>query len=247
MPPILLTNDDGFDAKGLSALASALRPLGDVAISAPDGERSASGAGLTLGSPLRAKPRGELAWAVSGQPVDCVYLAVNGLLPRLPDLLVSGINRGPNLADDVHYSGTVAGAMEGASHGIPSMAVSLAWLSGPEDYSQAAKVAAGLAQEILQKGLPPRVFLNVNVPNLPEVSQGYRWTQLGIREYGRSIESKQDPRGKPYYWIGGHLKHESLPGSDCDAIAAGEVSITPITLDWTARDCLALYRQKGTL
>lgn len=247
MPLILVTNDDGFDAPGITALVSALRAIGDVAIAAPDGERSASGAALTLGEPLRAKPRGDLAWAISGTPVDCVYLAVNGLLDRRPDMLVSGINRGPNLADDVHYSGTVAGAMEGASNGLPSMAVSLAWLGGPADYSGAAQVAVEMAQQILQKGLPPRVFLNVNVPNVCAIPSERRWTQLGLREYGRSIVKSRDPRGKPYYWIGGHLAHEPVPGSDCDAIEEGVVSITPITLDWTARDMCAAGRQKGWL
>ncbi len=231
---ILVTNDDGFHAPGIKALAAALEALGDVAVVAPDREQSGVARMITLGRPLRARPRGHLRWTVDGSPTDCCYLALHELLPRAPDLVVSGINRGPNLADDVTYSGTVAGAMEGALLGFKSFAISLdGW--PPKHYEPAAEVAVRVAEVMLSRDWPRRSMLNVNVPDTQGAPvSGFRWTRGGLRDYGHKVTVRHDPRGRPYYWLGGdRLGHHPLDGSDCDAIDQGLVAITPIDLDLT--------------
>ncbi|MFN3197755.1 MAG: 5'/3'-nucleotidase SurE [Bradymonadia bacterium] len=236
---ILVTNDDGIEARGIHALAQALTHIGDVMVVAPDRDRSGIGHAISLDTPLRARsrsPKGKEAarWAVDGTPTDCVYLGLYQLLPRKPDLVVSGINHGPNLADDVLYSGTVGGAMEGAHAGISSMAVSLA-AHRPKDFAPAAEFAVAVAQMVLQRGLAPRTLLNVNVPDTDgaPVAQ-YRWTRAGIRDYGPTVTEATDPRHRPYYWIGADfLGFHGKPGSDCDAVEEGLATITPLTLDLT--------------
>lgn len=233
-PIILVSNDDGIDAPGLAALADALQGLGRVVVVAPDRERSGVARGISLGHPLRLSRRAEDWYTVDGTPTDCVYLAVHRLLDRPPALVVSGINRGPNLADDVTYSGTVAAAMEATLVGIPAVAVSLDG-EEPLDYRPAAAFARAVAEWVVANGLPARALLNVNVPD----TQGapvteFSWTRAGRRDYGHRVTTREDPRGRPYHWIGGRfLGFAPLEGSDCDAVAAGRAAITPINLDLT--------------
>lgn len=239
-PLILVTNDDGFYASGISALASALESLGDIAVVAPDREQSGVARMISLGRPLRARPRGVLRWTVDGSPTDCVYLAVHNLLPRPPALVVSGINRGPNLADDVTYSGTVAGAMEAALLGLPAFAISLDG-GAPFDYGPAAAFAVHVARFMLGRAWAARTMLNVNVPDTAGAPvEGFRWTCGGRRDYGHIVTARDDPRGRAYYWLGGNrLGFQPVEGSDCDAVDAGVAAITPLNLDLTHQALLA--------
>lgn len=245
-PHILITNDDGLDAPGIGALAAALACLGPVTVVAPDRERSGVARAISLGRPLRMKDRGDGRWAVDGTPTDCVYLAVHALLDTRPDLVVSGINRGPNLADDVTYSGTVAGAMEGALLGIPSFAISLDG-EAPLDYRPAAQFAVAVARLMLEEPMPARALLNVNVPDTKGAPvTGFRWTTAGHRDYGHRVTTRDDPRGRPYHWIGGRfLSYEPVEGSDCDAVAEGLAAITPLNLDLTHHALLARLSSRG--
>lgn len=232
---ILVTNDDGVYSPGIQMLAKRLRELDTVAIVAPDRERSAAGHSMTLHRPLLIEELKEaVMFSVNGTPTDCVNIAVKGLLKETPRLVVSGINKGPNLGDDVTYSGTVAGAIEGLLLGIPSFAISLA---AREDFrfAEAAEVALRTAQRIFDQGLPAGTLLNVNVPNLPlEDMQGTRITRLGKRIYHQMTVERVDPRGKKYYWIGGgEPDWEREEGTDLDAIDRKFVSITPLHLDMT--------------
>ncbi len=240
---ILVTNDDGIHSKGIKALSDALKELGDVYVVAPDRERSAAGHSLTIHHPLRVEELSENRFSVDGTPTDCVNLAVNGLLPVRPDLVVSGINKGGNLGDDITYSGTVSAAMEGTLLGIPSVAVSLAtkrdFIFGP-----AARFARKVAAYILDHGIPSDTLLNVNVPNLPEEEiKGYRVTRQGKRVYGDAAVEKVDPRGRKYYWIGGDdLGFEHVEDSDFQAVFDGYISITPLHLDLTNYRSMELIR-----
>ncbi|MBD3367883.1 MAG: 5'/3'-nucleotidase SurE [Candidatus Eisenbacteria bacterium] len=239
---ILVSNDDGITAPGIAALESALIGLGEVFVIAPDRERSASSHSLTIDVPLRAVPVRERAFAVKGTPTDCVLLAVENLLPTRPDLVVSGINRGPNMGNDVTYSGTVAAAIEGTILGIPSMAVSLDHnKAGTYDYTAAGTASRALAAAVLERGLPEGTLLNVNVPNVPaEQVKAPRPTRLGSQVYEDSIVEKTDPRGKSYYWIGGQSSRRSCDsGTDFAVVAEGHVSVTPIQLDMTDFETLA--------
>lgn len=248
---ILVTNDDGVTAPGLLALAQALRPLGNVSVLAPDHNWSASGHVKTLHRPLRVKETtladGTPALATDGAPSDCVALAVLGLLPPV-HLVVSGINPNANLGHDITYSGTVTAAMEGAIWGIPSLAVSLEIpekAPRPVDYSAAAAIAARIASQRLQQvELPADILLNINIPCLPENEiKGCQVTRTGLRIYRDELVRREDPRGKPYYWIGGAAPTGlPEPGTDIGAIASGYVSITPIQLDLTAHACLESLR-----
>ena len=234
-PLILVANDDGIHSEGIAALADAVRHLGEVVVVAPDREQSACSHSLTLHRPLRVHPRGPARWAVDGTPTDCVNLAVSGILPRRPNLVLSGINTGANLGDDVTYSGTVSAAMEGTLLGIPSIAVSLI---GQHDfvYDDAAAFAARLASWVLTSGLPADTLLNVNVPQLAnrERPRGVALTRMGRRRYGDAIVEKVDPRGKKYYWIGAaELDFEDVEGTDYVAVRDGYISVTPIHLDLT--------------
>jgi 5'-nucleotidase len=213
-------------------LASALAPIGTVYVVAPDRERSASSHSLTLHRPLRVSQLGPRVYAIDGTPTDCISLAVHKLLPRKPDLIVSGINRGCNLGEDVTYSGTVSAAMEGTLLGIPSMAVSLA-AKNKFNFTAASAVALQLAKKILKEGLPKDTLLNVNVPSVRRL-KGYRITTQGKRYFGDVVVEKLDPRGNKYYWIGGEVdRWEGGPGCDFYAIEKSYISVTPLHLDLT--------------
>jgi 5'-nucleotidase len=237
MTRILVTNDDGVRSEGIVALARALEPLGEVTIVAPHAEASAIGHALTLRRPLRLETVAERTYAVDGTPTDCVNIAVTKVLAGVPDLVVSGINKGYNLGDDVTYSGTVAGALEGALLGIPSIAVSLERSRGTFDFSQSASAAATIAAAVLQNGLPARTFLNVNVPR--QRAKGVRITVQARRNHVTSIAEKLDPREQPYFWIEeGQSDWESNERSDYAAVKAGYISVTPLHPDLTDYDAL---------
>ena len=230
-PVILVTNDDGIHAAGLSALAEALVPLGEVYVVAPDREQSAVGHALTLHRPLRVDRAGERRFSVNGTPSDCVNLGVLGLLPEPPVLVVSGINHGSNLGDDVTYSGTVSAAMEGTLLGVPSVAFSLAE-GDAGGFESARRIAELVAARVLVEGLPAKTLLNVNVPR-GEV-RGIRMTRLGHRVYREKVVEEVDPRGRPYYWVGaGPPEWEQDDASDIAAVDAGCASVTPLHLDLT--------------
>lgn len=231
MPVILVTNDDGIRAAGIRALAEALDELGEVQVVAPDREQSAVGHALTLHRPVRVEQVDERWLAVNGTPSDCVNLAVLGLLPEPPALLVSGINHGSNLGDDVTYSGTVAAAMEGALLGVPSMAISQVEPDAG-GFEAAAEVARLVAARVLVEGLPRQTLLNVNVP--PGRPAGIRVTRLGRRVYRDKAVRDVDPRGRPYYWIGaGAPEWDEDEDSDIAAIRNGFATVTPVHLDLT--------------
>jgi 5'-nucleotidase len=238
MPRILVTNDDGVRSDGILALARALEGIGEVTIVAPLAEASAIGHALTLRRPLRLESVGERTYGVDGTPTDCVNVAVTKVLSSMPDLVVSGINKGYNLGDDVTYSGTVAGALEGALLGIPSVAVSLERTRGTFDFSQAAAAAEAVASAVLQNGLPARTFLNVNVPR--QKSRGFKITVQARRNHVTSVAEKIDPRHQPYFWIEeGQSDWESNERSDYAAVKAGYVSVTPLHPDLTDYDALS--------
>jgi len=231
---ILVTNDDGIHADGLRALIQALKPLGNVTVVAPDREQSAASHALTLHRPLRIKTIEENVLSVDGTPTDCVLLGVHGFLKRRPDLVVSGINHGPNMGNDTAYSGTVAAAMEGTFLGIPSVAVSLAtW--GEADFGAAGEVTQELVRSFLAHRMRPGLCINVNIPPIGRGEmKGVRVTRLGKRVFRDVIVEKTDPRGKLYYWIGGEepiWEEDDL--SDFSAVGAGYVSVTPLLLELT--------------
>lgn len=239
-PLILVTNDDGVHAPGIQALAAALRPLGEVHVVAPDREVSACAQSLTLKHPLRAERIGTNVHSVDGTPADCVNLAIVKLLPRRPDLVVSGINRGANLGEDIFYSGTVGGAREGTFFGIPSLAFSLAARS-EMDFGPAAEFARTLSTKVLEKGLPERTLLNVNVP--PGPLTGVAITVQGRREHEGTILEGLDPRRRTYYWIEeGRDRWVSDDVSDIFAVRKGLVSVTPLQSDTTHHAVLAAFR-----
>lgn len=240
LPLILVTNDDGVHSPGIRALATALGALGEVHIVAPDREVSACSQSLTLKHPLRAENIEERVHAVDGTPADCVNLALVKLLPRRPELVVSGINRGANLGEDVFYSGTVGGAREGTFFGVPSFAVSLA-ARAETDFGPAAEFATRLAKLVLEKGLPERTLLNVNVP--PGSFAGAAITIQGRREHEGTILEGLDPRRRTYYWIEeGRDRWVSDEMSDIAAIRRGLISITPLHTDTTHHAVLAAFR-----
>jgi 5'-nucleotidase len=238
MVRILVTNDDGYRSEGVKVLADALGSLGAVTIVAPIEEASAIGHALTLRRPLRLDAAGEHVFAVDGTPTDCVNLAIAQVFKGLPDLVVSGINKGWNLGDDVTYSGTVAGALEGALLGVPAIAVSLRATRGPYDFSYAARAAARMAEAILRQPLPPRTFLNMNVPK--GQPKGFRVTVQAKRNHLTSIAERQDPKGRAYYWIEeGQNEWEPHDRSDYQAVRDGFISVTPLHPDLTAYHALA--------
>lgn len=240
-PLILVTNDDGYEAKGIAVLVEALASLGEVWMVAPDRERSGVSHAITLTRPLRVREAGARRFVADGTPTDCVFLGVHALMPRKPDLVVSGINHGPNLGDDVTYSGTVAGAMEGTIMGVPSVAVSLA-ARPPMVFEPAAAFAVAVCRHVLAHGLPARSLLNVNVPDTQgRPVEAFRWSRGGLRDYGHQVIVQQDPRGRPMYWIGSDIKHHALESGDCDAVAEGLATITPIHLDMTHFPLLAAW------
>ena len=241
MPRILVTNDDGISSKGLSNLAEALARVGDVVIVAPSTEQSASAHSLTLTRPLRVRKHGNDEYTVDGTPTDCVTRAMTKILEgRLPNIGVSGINYGPNLGDDVTYSGTVAGALEASVFGLPGIAFSLATRSH-FDFSYAAAFAADLVLNVIETGLPEGTILNVNVP--PGPTMGARLTHQGIKVAQSEIVEGLDPRGRPYYWIGEQtISWKEDEGSDHAAVAKGLVSITPLRTDMTDYRALETLR-----
>ena len=241
---ILVTNDDGVRAPGIRALAEALRGIGEVVVVAPDRERSAVGHALTLHHPLRATEIRPAVFAVDGTPTDCVNLGIHTLLGSRPDLVVSGINCGANMGDDITYSGTVSAAMEATLMGIPALAISLVTLSRGENYTAAAAFAARLVRIVSERGLPRDTLLNVNVPDLPQDELGSAVvTTQGKRDYEGKIITKTDPRGRNYYWIGnGEMQFRDLEGTDYHAVKRGLISITPLHLDLTNYDTLAMLK-----
>jgi 5'-nucleotidase len=239
---ILLTNDDGYQSAGLKAAADALGRLGEVTIVAPVIEASAIGHALTLRRPLRLERVGERVFAVDGTPTDCVNVAITHVLHGLPDLVVSGINKGWNLGDDVTYSGTVAGALEAALLGIAGMAVSLKATSGEYDFGPSARAAATLGEAILRRPLPVRTFLNVNVPR--GIPKGYRVTVQARRNHVTSVAERHDPKGRPYYWIEeGQDEWQPHDRSDYQAVCDGYVSVTPLHPDLTAYQALTAVEE----
>jgi len=237
---ILISNDDGYHADGIKALARGLKKLGRVVIVAPQWEQSGTSHSLTLYRPLRTKKIAPDVFAVSGTPTDAVMIAVNCILKRKPDILISGINHGPNMGDDVTYSGTVAAAMEGTILEIPSIAVSLAISNGGEPittkrFMKAANFTSRLTKAVLKNGLPKSTLLNVNVPDSPACDgRRYQITHLGKREYRDVITEKIDPRGEPYFWIAGHyIITDKGPETDYGAIQNHQISVTPLDVDLT--------------
>ena len=246
---ILITNDDGILAEGLTALRRALEPLGRVWVVAPEREQSGASHALTIHRPLRLRSLGERLFAVDGTPTDCVLLACRGV-PELNGadirIIVSGINHGANVGEDLHYSGTVAAAIEGRMLGRPAIAISQDdWRPG--GFEEAGGVAAYLVRTLIERGCPPGTLLNVNVPAAAEGQiRGYRITRLGKRVYSERIVRKTDPCGRPYYWLGGEEPVRiGEPGSDIDALDHGYVSITPVRLDVTDHDAIDHLRSWG--
>jgi 5'-nucleotidase len=238
MPRILITNDDGYRSQGLNVLAEALSGVGEVTIVAPVQEASAIGHALTLRHPLRLETIGDRVFAVDGTPTDCVNIAVTQVFKALPDLVVSGINKGWNLGDDVTYSGTVAGALEAALLGIPALAVSLKATRGEYDFGPAARAAASIAAAMLRRPLPSRTFLNINVPR--GRPKGCRVTVQAKRNHVTSVAERHDPKGRAYYWIEeGQNEWEPHDRSDYQAVRDGYVSVTPLHPDLTAHHALA--------
>ncbi len=250
MKTILVTNDDGFESWGLKSLVEALSPLGRVIVVAPTVNKSACGHSLTLDKPLRFVELDDDFFKLDdGTPSDCVYLSLHSLLERKPDLIVSGINKGANMGEDITYSGTAAAAMEGTLHGVPSVAVSQVCKSRCENisihgYELAKKVVYDVAKDLLNNDieLPHRRFLNINVPPLkPEEAQGIKLTRAGYRIYGNDLSTHRNPRGLEYHWIGLHpLEWEAGEKRDCDfeAVEAGYVSVTPVQMNLTCDEAL---------
>jgi 5'-nucleotidase len=242
---ILVTNDDGIQSQGIIVLAKALQDVGDVVVIAPDREKSATAHSLTLHRPLRVEKIRKNVYAVDGTPADCVHLAVNGILSEGPQLVVSGINKGPNLGNDITYSGTVSAAFEGTLLGIPSFAISLASRSHFK-FRPAARFAARVARHLMKKGLPGDTFLNINVPNLDEKEiRSYKITRQGrYHVHGNQAVEKVDPRGRKYYWIGGGtMVFDQRGETDHEAVSEGFISITPLHIDLTSHASIQELRK----
>ena len=250
MKRILVTNDDGIHAPGLQVAFKESQKLGEAVIIAPEHDNSAASHSLTMNRPLRVKQLSENIYAINGTPTDCVTIGIGKVLPEKPDLVISGINPGPNLGDDVSYSGTVSAAIESTMLGIPSIAVSLAAESEPFHYETAASLIITLAQIILEKGLPVDTLLNVNIPNtIIEDIEGVVFTRRGRRLYDDAIKETYDPWGRKHYWIGGGTPSwDSSENTDSAAISANKVSITPMHLDPTNYEALhALQKEWAEL
>lgn len=236
-----MTNDDGIMAEGLKRLRESLSKIAKISVVAPDRERSASSHSLTLDDPIRVDKIENGIYVTNGTPVDCVNLGIHDLLDEPPDIVISGINGAPNLGDDVIYSGTVSAAMEGVLLGLPSFALSMASSAPPIRYETACRVARGLVEVILERGLPGSTILNVNVPNLDVKDlKGIAITRLGRRLYREKIHKRLDPRGRIYYWIGAKgYEGEEEEGTDFLAIKSSKVSITPLNIDLTNHESIA--------
>ena len=247
-PLILVSNDDGYLAPGLKALVDALEPVGEVWVVAPEHEQSATSHSISLHRPLRIREVANRWMTVDGTPTDCSYLGINYILKkRPPALMVSGINHGPNMADDVTYSGTVAAAMEASILQVPAIAISL--VSRDEfDFGPSARFARALVEASLARPLPRGMLLNVNVPSGVD-PKGYAITRLGKHTYGFDVVENTDPRGRKYYWIGGsEYEHDDIPGSDCNAVLKEKlISVTPLQLDLTDYDMRRDMTEKWAL
>lgn len=236
---ILISNDDGYMAPGIHVLAESLAEIGDITVVAPDRNRSGASNSLTLENPLRLDRLENGIYRVEGTPTDCVHLAITGLLEEEPDMVVSGINSGANLGDDVLYSGTVAAAMEGRFLGLPAIAVSLNSFEG-KHYETAGWAAQQLVKRLQSTALPADTILNVNVPDVPisEIT-GFETTRLGHRHKAEPIIKEADPRGRPMYWIGpAGAEQDAGPGTDFDAVRRNAVSVTPLQIDLTRYDAM---------
>jgi len=241
---ILLSNDDGYFAPGLAALAAALGAIAEITVVAPERDRSGASNSLTLDRPLSVRKAANGFFYVNGTPTDCVHLAVTGLLDELPEMVISGINHGANMGDDTIYSGTVAAATEGYLLGIPSFAVSLA--SGrAANYDTAAQVALELAQRMHQHGFAQPVLFNVNVPDVARGAlKGIEVTRLGKRHKAEGVIRAKNPRNETIYWIGAAgAAQDAGPGTDFNAVASGSVSVTPLRMDLTDTQQIATARE----
>lgn len=249
MSIILVTNDDGVTSPGLISLFNAMKQLGDAHIVAPDRERSAASRSLTMHRPLKVEELKKNVFSVNGTPTDCVAIGINKLLAQKPSLVVSGINKGANLGDDITYSGTVSAAMESTIMGIPSLAISLAIdkpsKKNPLHFETASRIAVDIARYILQKSLPSDTLLNINVPNVKmDNIKGIQFTRQGKRVYDNAVHDILDPNGNPFYWIGGgEPSWEEGNNTDIQAIQSGYVSITPVHLDLTNYEALKLLKE----
>jgi len=245
MMKILITNDDGIEAPGLKTLVLAFVGKAEVAVAAPDQERSATSHSVTLRRPVGMREVGPRQWAIEGTPVDCVHLAVLKLLDFRPDLVISGINHGANLGCDIIYSGTVAGAREAALLGLPAFAISLNSYNSHPNFDTAAAFAVELAERVIAKGLPGSVFLNVNVPDLPSAEiKPFRITRQGKRIYSKKIEEILQPGGKRGFVLGGDISRgEPIEDSDIVAVEQGHISITPLQIDTTYYPALETLRE----
>ena len=240
---ILLSNDDGVSSEGLSSLRQILSMTDDVWVVAPDSERTCAAHAITVHNPLRINNHGDQVFSTNGTPADCVVLATQVILPRKPDLVISGINKGPNMGQDVVYSGTVAAAKEGAFAGVASIAVSLNGRKGFH-FEDASRSVKHIVNTIRDNPLPPSTFLNINIPNTSyEKVKGFEVTSLGKRIYNGNIIERQDPRGGKYYWIGGNNEgFEPIIGTDLHAVHRGYLSITPLHWDLTSYGSLDYVR-----
>ena len=248
MAVILVTNDDGVRSPGIIALYRAMKTLGEAYIVAPDRERSAAGHSLTLHRPLRAEEIREHVYSINGTPTDCVTLGINKVLPVRPSLVVSGINKGGNLGDDITYSGTVSAAVEGTIFGIPSLAFSL--ISDKHyHFDTASAFAQKIARFVLENSLPYDTLLNINIPNIPkEGIRGVKITRQGKRIYDNSIQETYDPWGQKHYWIGGGQPYwERGEDTDIEAVQADYISVTPVHLDLTNYDALTFFTKKSSI
>jgi 5'-nucleotidase len=237
MPHILLTNDDGYQAEGLRVLAAAFEGFATVSIVAPSREQSGTAQSLTLRQPIVCNKIGEREWAIDGTPADCVIVALHKLLPEKPDMVISGINHGANLGENVYYSGTVGAAREGALHHIPSVAMSLCSKKTEAKFENSARVARAAAEQILKEGLPDQVLLNVNVPE--PWNGGVKFTRQSQKITRNQLTEGKDPRGRSYFWLyEQRIDKDVEPDTDYAAIFSGAVSITPLHLDPTHTESL---------
>jgi 5'-nucleotidase len=249
MPVILVTNDDGVHSPGLISLYNAMKELGDAYIIAPDRERSAVSHSLTMHRPLKVEELLEHVYSINGTPTDCVAIGISKILTERPALVVSGINKGANLGDDITYSGTVSAAIESTIMGIPSFAISLVIEKQPAlplHFDTASRIAVVIGRYILEKSLPYDTLLNVNIPDVQINSiKGIKFTRQGKRIYDNSIQETFDPNGKKHYWIGGGEPYwEHGEDTDIQAIQGGYISITPIHLDLTNYEALEFLKQR---
>jgi len=237
---ILISNDDGYQAPGIRCLAEHLRTIADITVVAPERDRSGASNSLTLENPIRAVVMDDGVIRVDGTPTDCVHLAITGLLDSEPDMVVSGINAGSNMGDDVIYSGTVAAAMEGRFLGLPAIAISMA-SHKPQHFATAGRIAVCLVRQLLANPLPKDTILNVNVPDVPwEQLQGLEATRLGQRHKSEPVIRAQDPRGRPIYWVGpAGAEQDAGPGTDFHAVRHNRVSVTPIQVDLTRHNAIS--------